>query len=309
MPLITVIIVTYNGIDWIRDCLGSLEQSSMTISTIVVDNASNDGTQQLIDKDFPQIELIRLRENIGFGKANNLGIKKAVEYGTDYILLLNQDTKVEPDTINILCEAWNKNFLDQSAILSPLQTSYDSDRLDNDITFYLSKTQFPTDLAQDTVKDIYDIPFMPAACWFFAKKTWLEIGAFNPVFFCYGEDTDYVNRLKYYGGRLGLVPKAKVRHQHSHSGTTRRVFKLETEYLFSNSSQRLMNPYNQYFCLLLLRINCGYTKVFIKQFFTGKFYDAACNVIATILVWRKILIIYSCWKKVKSKTAGLYINE
>ena len=86
-----VIIVTYKGKRWYDRCFGSLRQSTIPLQTIVVDNASNDGTVDYIRENYPEIYLIESKENLGFGKGNNLGLRYALDHGCDYVFLLNQD--------------------------------------------------------------------------------------------------------------------------------------------------------------------------------------------------------------------------
>ena len=93
-----VIVVTYKGKQWYDRCFVSLRESTLPVQTIVVDNASNDGTVEYIRAHFPEIHLIESKENLGFGRANNLGMRCALDQGCDYVFLLNQDAWVEPDT-------------------------------------------------------------------------------------------------------------------------------------------------------------------------------------------------------------------
>lgn len=96
---IAVVILTYNPKKWLHKCLISLEQSTIDLNVIVVDNKSTDGTNHIIKNDFPDVTLVEAKENQGFGKGNNVGIKIAINIGADYVFLLNQDAWIEPDTI------------------------------------------------------------------------------------------------------------------------------------------------------------------------------------------------------------------
>ena len=83
MTTISVIVVTYNGLQWYDRCFSSLRQSNVPVSTVVVDNASNDGTVAYIKEHFPEIHLIESDKNLGFGGANNIGIRYALDQGCD----------------------------------------------------------------------------------------------------------------------------------------------------------------------------------------------------------------------------------
>ena len=88
---ILTIIVTYNGLRWYERCLGSLQSSTIPVDVMVVDNASQDGSADWIAEHYPEINLIRSDKNLGFGQANNIGMRYALDNGYDYVFLLNQD--------------------------------------------------------------------------------------------------------------------------------------------------------------------------------------------------------------------------
>ena len=87
-----IIIVTFNSKKWLEKCFESIINSEIAVRVIVVDNNSADGTPQTIKEKYPQFELIQLEKNIGFAKANNIGIYKALQDGADYLFLLNHIT-------------------------------------------------------------------------------------------------------------------------------------------------------------------------------------------------------------------------
>lgn len=100
---VTVIIPNYNGIAYIKDCLDSLKmQSYPDFEIIVVDNASTDGSCEVVEKDFPEVKLIKLSQNFGFCRAVNEGIRVTK---TKYLILLNNDTKADKDFVRELRNA------------------------------------------------------------------------------------------------------------------------------------------------------------------------------------------------------------
>src|SRR5688500_16413925 len=100
--IVYVVIVTYNGIKWVEECFSSLRNSAYPIQTIVIDNGSTDGTIELVARNFKEVHLIKSKINLGFGKANNMGIRLAYSNDADFIFLLNQDAWIERDTIGDL---------------------------------------------------------------------------------------------------------------------------------------------------------------------------------------------------------------
>ena len=94
-PDISIIIVSFNTIDLLRDCLQSLakEAGNVNYETIIIDNGSKDGSADMVECEFPEITLIRSEINLGFGAANNLGFAKA---RGEYVVLLNSDAFLKP---------------------------------------------------------------------------------------------------------------------------------------------------------------------------------------------------------------------
>src|SRR5690554_4009199 len=104
-PSVAIILVNWNGYIHTRNCLLSLRKISYgNYKTIVVDNGSSDGSGDALEREFEEISLIRNSENLGFTGGNNEGIKYACEHGFKYLMLLNNDTEVEPDFLTSLIE-------------------------------------------------------------------------------------------------------------------------------------------------------------------------------------------------------------
>ena len=99
-PRISVIIVNFNGLPYIDTCLGSvLQQDFAGYEVIFVDNASTDGSADMVKNEFQSVRVIRNKQNIGFSAGNNIGIRHACG---DYVLLLNSDTEVGPGTMQAM---------------------------------------------------------------------------------------------------------------------------------------------------------------------------------------------------------------
>ncbi len=216
MQKITVIIVTYNAMKWAKTCFASLRNSSIPLHTIVVDNASTDETVDFIKNNFPEVELVESRENLGFGKANNLGIELAYKNGADFFYLMNQDAWLFPDTVKQLLEVY-ENYEPKSeiGILSPIHVDGTEKKLDIFIDKYLAQNfenRFISDAVLGNLKLYYELNFINAAHWFLPKKTIEEIGGFNPYFYHYGEDNEYVNRLHFHKKKVILATKSRAVH-------------------------------------------------------------------------------------------------
>lgn len=207
-----VIVVTHNGADTIFDCLKSLEDSNLQVQTCVIENASTDDTPNII-RQFQNVIYLPQVINLGFGQANNIGMKYAMEHGADYVFLLNQDAKVKDDTIQILLNCAKQN--PEYGILSPLHLNGDGSEIDEKVVAYLirHKNNYLTDLYFRRVKECYDVDFINAAAWLISRDCIKTVGGFDDLFFMYGEDDDYCVRVRNFGFKIGVVPKSVVYHK------------------------------------------------------------------------------------------------
>lgn len=210
------IIVTYNATrnNWLQKCLDSLLKSTLKNEIIVVDNLSTDETVRFIKSNYPSVHLIENKENKGFGGANNQGIKYALENGGEFFLLLNQDAWVEKDTIEKLVVQLEKN--PDYGILSPLHLNGDGNALDLKFSNQISPYSCPnlySDFVLNRVKDeIYETQFVCAAAWMISKHCLRKVGGFSPVFYHYGEDDNYCQRLHYHKLKIGVYPHTSIFH-------------------------------------------------------------------------------------------------
>lgn len=222
MLKIFVVIVTYNGAKWIRTCLDSVLNSSMPISVIAVDNNSTDETVQIIKNDFRDVILLEQNENFGFGIANNIGISYALKNETDYVFLLNQDTIIANDTIELLIKLAQCNT--EYGIISPTHLNGNGVALDESFLYFIKNTyckNYISDFVLNKPKqDIYNLPMINAAAWLLPRSTLETVGGFDPMFFLYGEDDNYCQRVKYHGLKIGITPLTKIRHDSNNNNTT-----------------------------------------------------------------------------------------
>lgn len=227
-----VIIVSYNGEQWLQKNLQSLEDSIYPIKTLVVDNNSSDGSVAIV-KSFPKVTLIPSTKNSGFGAANNRAIKEALSQSADYLFLLNQDAWVFPETIGNLvkkAEA-NRDF----GIVSPVHFSGDGVGLDKNFeTYWNRKTKM-------LAAEIDEVPFVNAAAWLIPAKVIEKVGFFDPVFSHYGEDRNYANRVSFHNFKIVIVNTAKICHdriigRHFKKDVVQSKYKLLTEVLNVNNS-------------------------------------------------------------------------
>ena len=183
-PKIFVIVVTYKGQQWYDRCFTSLRESDMLVETIVIDNG-NDGTTEYLKEHFPEITILPNTENLGFGKANNMGMRYALDHGGDYVFLLNQDAWIFPDTMEQLVAAAEAN--PEYGIVAPVQCNKEMTKaLDGVIQFLINpdnvNRELFSDLMMGMVKDIYPVAEINAAAWLLPRKTLEMVGGFDPIF-------------------------------------------------------------------------------------------------------------------------------
>lgn len=211
--VICAVVVTYNGTRWVEQCFGSLLRSTSRVDVVAVDNGSGDGTAAMIREQFPGVDVIEPGENLGFGRANNLGIRRALDRDADYVFLLNQDAWVEPRTIENLVAAHREH--PGFGVLSPVHLNGAGDALDVNFSHYLSPDNTPayySDLYFRRLSPIYETRFVNAAAWLISRECIDTIGGFDPLFFLYGEDDDYIQRVRFHGLAVGIVSAETIRH-------------------------------------------------------------------------------------------------
>lgn len=228
MPKIACIVVTYNGEQYIEKCLSSLYKNSCDKEIIVVDNGSKDETIKIIKEKFLNVNLIEAGTNLGFGKANNIGIKRGIQLNCDYFLLLNQDAWLSDFGLDELLKTFNdaKNF----SIVSPIHLEGNGKVLDYYFSGYLDPKKNPKLLydlliRREKMMPVYEVPFVNAAIWFLPKETLESVGGFDPIFYHYGEDEDYVNRIKYHKLRTGICPEILGYHDRPQFSRIRKNYK------------------------------------------------------------------------------------
>jgi len=212
---IFAVVVTYNGMGCVAQCLTSLAASEAPVDVLVVDNASTDGTPGRVRRMHPEADLLRLSRNLGFGRANNIGIKHAYDRGAMHVFLLNQDAHIRPDVIGRLADLQRRR--PEFGVVSPLHLDGSGQALDRKYSEHLAKSSGLRDLLGDLLlgrapDEVYAFEFVNAAAWLLSRQCIDTVGLFNPVFEHYGEDMEYTSRVRHLGMRIGVVPQALICH-------------------------------------------------------------------------------------------------
>lgn len=220
-PLVSIIIVNYNGSEVLLNCLKSLEKSSPSIAyeVIVVDNCSNDGSPDSVEQTFPNVLLIRQPQNRGFGAGNNVGAKFAKG---EFLFLLNPDTILSEDILPHLIEIMRQDptiGIVGPKLLNPdgsLQLSV-SPALSIAGEYQARKQAKSYHLRNKTLftqkfKDIQEVDIVVGAAFFIRKTLFDSIGSFDENFFMYFEESDLCRRVQGNGWKIIYTPKVSLIH-------------------------------------------------------------------------------------------------
>ena len=212
MPDVTIVIPNYNGIAYLGACLRSVEkQEGVSAEVLVVDNGSTDGSQEYIRTEFPACRLICLEKNYGFCRAVNEGFRYA---GSEYVILLNNDTEIEPDfALRLLASIQKdqKRFSCQACMIQ----YHDHSKMDDAGDFYCV---LGWGMARGKGRPVENyrsgqkIFSSCAGAAIYRKSLTERLGGFDEAHFAYLEDMDLSYRAKLAGYYHWYEPEAKVYH-------------------------------------------------------------------------------------------------
>jgi len=224
---LSIIIVNYNVKEFLQNLIHSIEKATLNITKeiIVVDNASDDGSNEFIKNNFPQIKLIANNKNLGFGKANNLGLKETLG---KFILLINPDTIVAEDTLEKMMEFFRKNpeaGLAGCKILNPDGTLQLACRRSfpgpwtslTKVTglsslFPNSKIFARYNLTYLDENQSYEVDAISGSFMMMKREVYEKVGGFDEQFFMYGEDLDLCYRIQKAGFKVFYVHSTQIIH-------------------------------------------------------------------------------------------------
>lgn len=241
---LSIIIVNYNTCQITSDAIRSIFKShtSYTYEVIVVDNHSTDDSVETISKYFPNVSLIRNPENIGFARANNQAIRVAK---SKYILLLNSDTVIKPDTLQVMVSFMNQH---PKAGASGCKVVLPDGNLDRACRrgfptpsasfYYLTGLAhlFPKNprfnqyqLTHLDPDQSYPVDCLVGAFMLVRREVFEQIGLLDEDFFMYGEDVDWCFRIKQGGWDIIYYPKTSIIH-YKGASSRRKPYKIVYEF-------------------------------------------------------------------------------
>jgi N-acetylglucosaminyl-diphospho-decaprenol L-rhamnosyltransferase len=234
-PDLSIIIINWNSQAFVRECVASISANaeSLSIETVVVDNASYDGCEQMLRSHYPDVVFIQSERNLGFAKANNLAFARST--GRD-VLFLNPDTEVQRDALQNLLKALHSS--PKTGMVGARLVNSDRSVQDNCITalptilnqalncnnlrnkfprshLWGKQALFSTAPAAPTVEAI------SGACMLSRRDTIEAVKGFNPDYFMYAEDMDLCARIADAGWTIAYAADATIVHHAGSSSAAR----------------------------------------------------------------------------------------
>lgn len=186
-----------------------------------MDNGSSDNTVDQIKQGYPKVKLTIAPKNLGFGQGNNLAIAQALEDDIDLFFLLNQDAWILPGSLSQLCYTIHRH--PEYGIISPIHLNGMGSDFDEHFYEFLLQSDLKHVLLNaitkgDKVQKIIDTSVVNAAAWMVSRKCLETVGGFDPIFFHYGEDDNYLQRTIYKKLKVGILPGTFIIHDKDRPG-------------------------------------------------------------------------------------------
>lgn len=216
-PKVAIIVVNWNGYDLTKACLESLKILLYSnFKVVLVDNGSQDHSGENLKDEFPEIELISSTENLGFTGGNNLGIQWALHNHFEYVLLLNNDTIVEPDFLQPLVSFLEQNP-DYGAAQPKIMFEKERNRIWNAGGGYFKwlGMSWSVGIGQEDHGQFdqeMDTPWITGCAILLRSDVIKQVGMLDDRFFAYYEDVEWSLRIIKSGYRLRYLPQSKIYH-------------------------------------------------------------------------------------------------
>lgn len=243
-----IVLVNYNGEKFQNECIRSIKEMEYTnYEIILVDNGSRDKSVELVKKEFDDIHIIETGENCGVAKGNNIGIKKSMELGCEYILLLNNDTEVDKFMLTHMMKKASKE------VMVTCKMYYFSPN--NVIWCAGGKINWKDALTEHFGEGEIDkgqcdeskfVEYTPTCCLLIHKSIFESVGIMDENYFMYYDDTDFVVRANSKGYKIWYESSAKLWHKVS-SSSGGAVSKISTYFLIRNRLYFINKFYNNKF--------------------------------------------------------------
>jgi GT2 family glycosyltransferase len=285
---VSVVVLNYNTVELTRLCLATTLASHLgkiTMEVIVCDNGSTDGSVEMIEKEFPQVVFVNNKKNLGFAAGNNPGIRKAQGR---YILLLNSDTEVAPDSIAVMVKFMDEHPKAGAATCKLLLASGQMDPACHrgfptpwaafSYVFKLEKL-FPKSKlfgeyhqGYKNLRVAHQVDCISGAFFIVRREVVEKVGLLDEDYFMYAEDIDWAYRIKRAGWEIWFNPEVSILHKKKQSGRSNilRKRRVTTEIYFHTYNWLFYKKHyaSIYGSFVTFMVNTFYTMrlFFLKQF-------------------------------------------
>ena len=222
---VAVVVLSWNGRELTRDTLRSLASCRVPggwrLQVLVVDNASGDGSPQMVRDEFPDVDLLALAENRRFAGGNNAGVQRALEAGADAVMLLNNDVLADPALLEKLLAALDEDP-GTGAVAPLIYFAPPTDRIwyaGGRCRPWLAHSSHRGIRERDRgqYRSLEETGYLTGCCLLATAQAWRRVGLLDERYFIYAEDADWCLRARAAGFRLLFVPTARLWHRVSAS--------------------------------------------------------------------------------------------
>ena len=217
---ILIVIVNYNGKHLLeKNLLSVVKNGYEDFDVVVVDNASVDGSIEYLKKEFPSVKIVESRENLGFGRGNNLGVKEYPNY--DAYLFLNNDISVPKGFLDNLVKELQKENV---GAVGP-KVLYSKERIGSEMRIinsagievdehYMAYDRYDKEEDKPKYNVVEEVDALMGGAFLVKREVFEKVGGFNPSMFLYYEDIDLSLRIRDLGYKLYYVGTSEVYHDH-----------------------------------------------------------------------------------------------
>ncbi len=272
----------------------------------VIDNASSDNAVEIVEREFPQVRIIKNKKNYGFAEGHNIGIRDALKNKADYVVLLNQDIVAHPFWLTRLIEDAIKN--PEFEAFSPITFDYEGHNIDPLSMRKLTHNKefrdvdYPNNDFQDKV---YEVSSLFGTALFFHKSIFLKVGLFDPLFFLYHEESDFFQRAFYHKKRMAIATSSKINHWHTSLHPEEISFFVKYLNHRNYFLVRLKDPNSTIFNNFVNVLRTGIQNIWKAESFYGK-------TRTTFLIFSIFLVLFLrlpqiLYKRSKEKKCPMYL--
>jgi len=241
-PLVSVVVLNYCSLEDTLACVAAIRKIDYDrLQLLVIDNASPDQSGSQLERRLARSEFLQLPQNRGYTGGNNEGVKLALRATADYVLIVNPDVRLPPDTIETYVDIFSKD--PRIAAINSIQVEADGLTIDRS---FLAGVLIPAGYTDELFlpnryPSQFEVRALFGAALMVKTEALRKVGGFDPLYFAYGEDVDLSRRMRYHGFTLVATPRSPVVHlrtQHRRElSASVRFLKLKAHHLI-----RLKDP-------------------------------------------------------------------